>query len=103
MKYLTIYNGEGDFTAEEHSVAFYSFADKFNIDYSDVWMRLFIQSLDGELRKWFRGRPPASIVDIDVLDEAFINKWGDRREIMVSLFHTSLRDSKRCMVESHMR
>jgi hypothetical protein len=33
----------------------------------------------GKSRKWFRGLPPASIVDIEALDETFINKWGDRR------------------------
>jgi hypothetical protein len=82
MKYLPIYNGEGDVTVEEHLVAFYSFADNFNIDYADVWMRLFVQSLDGEVRKWFRGLPPASIADIEVLDETFIKQWGDRRDYL---------------------
>jgi hypothetical protein len=51
MKYLSTYNGEGDVTTEEHLVAFYCFADNFNIDYADVWMRFFVQSLDGEVRK----------------------------------------------------
>jgi hypothetical protein len=73
MKYLPRYNGEGEITLEEHLVAFYSFADNFNIDYSDVWMKLFVQSLDGKVRKWFRGLPPASIANIEALDEAFIN------------------------------
>jgi hypothetical protein len=58
---------------------FYSFANNFNIDYEDVWMRLFVQSLDGEVRKWFKGLPPTSIVDIKALDETFIKKWGYRR------------------------
>jgi hypothetical protein len=70
MKYFPIYNGEGDVIAEEHLAAFYVFGDNFNIDYADVWMRLFVQSLDGEVRKWFRDLPPASIIDIDGLDEA---------------------------------
>jgi hypothetical protein len=74
MKYFPICNGEGDVTVEEHLVAFYNFADNFNIDYADVWMRLFVQTLDGEVRKWFWGLPPTSIVDIDALDEAFINQ-----------------------------
>jgi hypothetical protein len=82
MKYLPRYNGEGEVTIEEHLVAFYSFADNFNIDYVDVWMRLFVQSLDGEVRKWFRGLPPASIADIEALDEAFIKQWGDRRDYL---------------------
>jgi hypothetical protein len=82
MKYLWRYNGEGDVTVEEHLVAFYSFTDNFNIDYEDVWMRLFVQSLNGEVRKWFQDLPPASIIDIDALDEAFINKLGYRRDYM---------------------
>jgi hypothetical protein len=40
MKYLPRYNGEGEVIVEEHLVAFYSFADNFNIDYVDVWMWL---------------------------------------------------------------
>jgi hypothetical protein len=45
-------------------------------------MRFFVQSLDGEVRKWFWGLPPASIEDIDALDEAFMNQWGDRRDYL---------------------
>jgi hypothetical protein len=64
MKYFPRYNGEGDVTAEEHLVAFYSFVDNFNIDYADVWMRLFVQILDGEVRKWFWAslQPPLQIL-----------------------------------------
>jgi hypothetical protein len=82
MKYLPRYNGEGEVTIEEHLVDFYTFADKFNIDYADVWMRLFVQSLDGEVRKWFRGLPTTSIADIEALDETFINQWGYRRDYL---------------------
>jgi hypothetical protein len=42
MKYLPIYNGEGDVTAEEHLVSFYIFGDNFNIEDPYVWMRLFV-------------------------------------------------------------
>jgi hypothetical protein len=49
MKYLPRYNGEGDVTAEEHLVSFYSFVDNFKIDYADMWMRFFVQSLYGEV------------------------------------------------------
>jgi hypothetical protein len=53
MNYFPRYNGEGDVTAKENLVSFYSFPDNFNIDYADVWMRLFVQILYGEVRKWF--------------------------------------------------
>jgi hypothetical protein len=67
---------------EEHLVAFYNFAYNFNIDYADVWIRLFVQSLNGEGRKWFWGLPPSSIVDIEALEEAFIKQWGDKRDYL---------------------
>jgi hypothetical protein len=34
-------------------------------------MRFFVQSLDGEARKWFRSLSPESIVGIEALDDAF--------------------------------
>jgi len=39
---------------------------------NDVWMRVFVQSLDREARKWFRELLPRSIADIEALDEAFL-------------------------------
>jgi hypothetical protein len=42
MKYFPRYNGEGDVTVKEHLVAFYNFSYNFNIDYTNVWMGLFI-------------------------------------------------------------
>jgi hypothetical protein len=79
MKYLPRFNGEGDVTTEEHLASYYNFADNFNIEHVDVWMRVFVQSLDGEVRKWFRSLPANSIPDIEVLDETFLRQWGDKK------------------------
>jgi hypothetical protein len=51
MKYLPRFNGEGEVTAEEHFSSFYSFANNFNIEHTDVWMRLLVHILDGEVKK----------------------------------------------------
>ena len=56
--YMPKFTGEGDITVEENLAAFYSYADNLNIENEDVWMRVFVQSLDGEVRKWFRGLTP---------------------------------------------
>jgi hypothetical protein len=50
LKYMTKFMGEEDVTTEEHLVAFYSYADNQNIENEDVWMRVFVQSLFGEIR-----------------------------------------------------
>jgi hypothetical protein len=98
MQYLPRYNGEGEITTEENLVSFYRFDENFNIDYSDVWMGLFVQSLDGEVRKWLRSLPLAYIADIEVLDEVFIKKWGDRRDYIYYI--TEFRALKRNNGES---
>ena len=43
LKYLPKFMGEGTWlTAEEHLVAFYSYANNQNIEHEDVWTRLFV-------------------------------------------------------------
>jgi ribonuclease HI len=81
-KYMPKFTGEEDITAEEHLASFYSYADNLNIENEDVWMRVFVQSLDGEVRKWFRGLTPGSIVGIEALDNAFLRQWGDKKYFM---------------------
>jgi uncharacterized small protein (DUF1192 family) len=82
LKYMPKFMGEGDITVEEHLVAFYSYADNLNIENEDVWMRVFVQSLDGEVRKWFRGLAPGSIAGIEALDNVFLRQWGDKKDYM---------------------
>jgi hypothetical protein len=45
-------------------------------------MRVFVQSLDGEVRIWFRGLTPRSIVMIEALDDVFLRQWGDKKDFM---------------------
>jgi hypothetical protein len=45
-------------------------------------MRFFVQSLDGEARKWFRSLPLNSIVDIDALDDTVLRHWGDKKDYL---------------------
>jgi hypothetical protein len=45
-------------------------------------MRVFVQSLDGEVRKWFRGLTPGSIAGIEDLDDVFLSQWGDKKDFM---------------------
>jgi hypothetical protein len=67
---------------EEHLVAFYNFAYNFNIEHADVWMRLFVQSIDGKVRKWFHCLNPVSIISIEALDKDFLKECGDRKNYM---------------------
>jgi len=54
LKYLPRYNGETGSSAEDHLQAFLDFADNMNIEQEHVYMRLFVQSLEGNATTWFR-------------------------------------------------
>jgi len=82
LKYIPKFMGEENIIAEQHLVAFYSYADNLNIENEDVWMRFFVQSLDGEVRKWFRGLTLGSIDGIESLDDVFLRKLGDKKDFM---------------------
>ena len=49
--------------------------DYMEIDDDTVKMRIFAQSLGGDVKKWFKGLPPSSINDLPSLYHTFINKW----------------------------
>ena len=49
--------------------------DYMEIDDDIVKMRIFSQSLGGNVKKWFKGLPPNSIQDLPALYQTFINKW----------------------------
>ena len=71
-KYLPRFNGQGETTAEEHWDAFLIYADNQNIEAKDVWMGMFVQILDGEVRKWLRELPTNSITLIKKLQDVFM-------------------------------
>ena len=93
QKYMPKFTGTEGVTAEEHLESFYSYADNLDISENDVWMRVFVQSLDGEARKWFRELPHRSITDIEALDDAFLTQWGDRKDLLY--YHTEFGNLKR--------
>jgi hypothetical protein len=42
MKYFPRFNGEGGDTIDDNLSSFYSFANNFNVEHADVWMKLFV-------------------------------------------------------------
>ena len=82
QKYLPRFNGQVDTRAEEHWNALFSYADNQNIEAKDVWMRMFVQILNGEGRKWFQELPAGSIDGIEVLGEVFMKQWGDTKDFL---------------------
>jgi hypothetical protein len=52
------------------------------LDYMDAKMRLFAQSLSGDVRKWFKALPSTNIWDFTAFETSFLNKWGDKKNLL---------------------
>ena len=68
LKLLPCFIGEDEVTVEKHFPLFCAFVENLNVEHLDVVMRLFVQSLNGEARKWFKGLPNASINNWEELE-----------------------------------
>lgn len=67
-------------TAEDLLDAFQNFVDYFYIEHENVYMRIFVQSLDRDVRNWFRTLPPRSINSWKVLEYTFLQQWGEKKD-----------------------
>jgi hypothetical protein len=61
---LPQFDGTGPLNAQQHVDKMNDYFDLQEVDEADVQMRLFAQSLTGEVKKWFKTLRVASITDI---------------------------------------
>ena len=58
---------------------FEDFIDLEEVEYVDVKMRLFAQSLSGEVKKWFKYLLISSILTFQAFQNAFLERWDDKQ------------------------
>jgi hypothetical protein len=76
---IKLYDVEGNASAQKHLDWFNDFVDLEEVDYEDAKMRLFAQSLSGEVRKWFKALLVASIPNFVDFETLFLAKWADKK------------------------
>jgi hypothetical protein len=76
---IRLYDAEGNVSAQRHLDWFNDFIDLEEVDYADEKMRLFVQSLSGDVRKWFKSLLPMSIRDFTAFEMSFLDKWGEKK------------------------
>jgi hypothetical protein len=54
--------------------------DDFDVEHEDVVMRMFVSTLEGEARAWYKSLPDASIDGWDSFQEKFIERWADKQD-----------------------
>lgn len=68
---IPLFDGTTKYTAQQHVTKMTYFFEIYEIDYSDVQMRLFAQNLNGEVKKWFKDQAAGSITDLAVFFTTF--------------------------------
>jgi hypothetical protein len=59
--------------AQQHVDKMNDYFDLQEVDEDDVQMRLFAQSLTGDVKKWFKTLRAATITDITVFHQTFLD------------------------------
>jgi hypothetical protein len=116
MKSLPKFTGEGDLTAQEHINLFDQFSYILGIEHEDVYSRLLIQTLEGQLRTWFRALAVGSLRSYKELENSFIRQWEERRDHLYYLtefeplerktqnqFSSSCKGLTSCIIKSRSR
>ena len=75
---ITLYDGEGNYTTQHHVDMFNDFIDLEEVYYDYAKMRLFVQSLFREAKKWFKSLPARSISTFDEFETCFLDRWEDK-------------------------
>lgn len=80
LNLLPRFTGEDGILAQRNVQSFCAFAENLNFEHLDVLLRLLVQSLDVEARKWFKSLPNASITAWEEMENYFMQKLGEKRD-----------------------
>ena len=73
------YGVEGDVLAQQHVIRFNDFCDLEEVDHEDAKIRLFSQSLTGEVKEWIKGLCARSIHNFQEFETIFLGKWERKK------------------------
>jgi len=77
---ISYFDSTGPFTAIQHAKRMQDHFETYEIDDDSVRMRMFVQSLTGDVRTWFRSLNANSITTPDELYQAFTNRWEKKKD-----------------------
>ena len=77
---ITYFDGTGTYTALQHTKKMQDYFENYEIDDDGVRMKIFVQSLTGEVRTWFRALVANSIANPDALYQSFLDRWEKKKD-----------------------
>ena len=83
---ITYFDGTDSYTALQHTKKMQDYFENYEIDDDGVRMKIFVQSLTGDVRPQFRALPENSIGDPEALYQTFLNKWEKKKDPLHILY-----------------
>ena len=77
---ITYFDGTGTYTTQQNTKKMTYYFENYEIDVDGVRMKIFVQSLTGDVRTWFRALPINTIADPDALYQTFLNRWENKKD-----------------------
>jgi len=87
---ITYFDGTSACGALQHTKKMQDYFESYEIDDDSVRMNIFVQSLTGDVRTWFRSLPTNSIADAEALYQSFIKRWEKRKEPLTALLRCKI-------------
>jgi hypothetical protein len=72
---LPQFNARGPLSAQQHVDKMNDYYDLHEVDEAEIQMRLFAQSLIGDVKKWYKGLRDASVLDLTAFQRSFLDRW----------------------------
>jgi hypothetical protein len=72
---LPQFDATGPLNAQQHVDKMNDYFDLQEVDEADVQMRLFAQSLTGDVKKWYKSLPATSVPDLVAFQRSFLDRW----------------------------
>lgn len=77
---ITYFDGADTYTAQQHTKKMIDYVENYEIDDDDVRMKVFVQSLTGDVSTWFRALPANTITDPEALYHTFLNRCEKKND-----------------------
>jgi hypothetical protein len=78
LKCLPLFAGRSKELVEDHLASFSKLLDDFEVEHEDLVIRMFVSTLEGEARTWYKSLLNASIDGWDSFQEKFIERWENK-------------------------
>jgi hypothetical protein len=75
QKRLPQFDGIGPLNSQQHVDKMNDYFDLHEVNEADVQMRLFAQSLIGDVKKWYKSLCAASVLDLTAFQSSFLDRW----------------------------